>query len=97
MKVKVDWVTIGVASRAVGLSESALKRLEGRGIISPQRDCTGRRVYTPDEIDAVRKYRGKIAGKLGSEYFLYLFERPLIRNSALTSIFLGGRRVSLFW
>lgn len=47
------------AAQAVPCSESALRGYEKRGIISPARTISGRRVFTTKDIQAVRKYRSR--------------------------------------
>lgn len=56
--------TIGGLSREVGLSVGWIRVLEGRGIVRPMRDQTGRRLYTDEHIQTLQEYR-KRQGRVG--------------------------------
>lgn len=47
------------AARLVGCAESTLARYEVRGIVHPQRTQSGRRIFTPTDIAAAKKFRHK--------------------------------------
>lgn len=47
--------SIGPAARLVGLSERTLREWESKGLINPQRDSSGRRLYTGADIELMRE------------------------------------------
>jgi DNA-binding transcriptional MerR regulator len=44
------------AARQVPCPEGTLRRLDKRGIVRPNRDPWGRRLFGPDDVEAARKY-----------------------------------------
>lgn len=40
------------------VSEDAVRRLERKGIVSPDRDPWGRRLFGPDDLEAALRYLG---------------------------------------
>ena len=46
---------ISGAAKLVGLHPTTLRRYERMGLLSVQRDDTGQRVYTEEDINRVRK------------------------------------------
>jgi len=49
--------TIGDTATALGVSPQTLRYLELRGVVNPERDSSGRRLYLPDDIERIRTYR----------------------------------------
>jgi len=49
--------TITAAAKAAGVSVASLKLYDQAGVIVPARDSANRRLYTPQDIQAIRKYR----------------------------------------
>lgn len=47
------------AAHAIGCSESALRAYEKRGLITPERTKSGRRIFVDADLDVIRKYRSK--------------------------------------
>jgi DNA-binding transcriptional MerR regulator len=45
------------AAREVPCSEGSLLRYEKIGIIAPERDSAGRRLFTSEDIEKIREYR----------------------------------------
>lgn len=52
------WTT-GTFAREIERSVETVRRLEARGVLSPQRDATGRRLFTTKDLEAFRKYRAE--------------------------------------
>jgi len=48
---------IGDLSRTTGVSERLLRYYEEQGLLRPERDSLGRRVYRPDDADVVPRIR----------------------------------------
>lgn len=46
---------IGAISEAIGRSPDTLRRWEREGLIAPQRDRRGRRVYSVEDLDRCRQ------------------------------------------
>lgn len=46
---------IGAAARLVGLSERTLRDYEAKGLITPRRDASGRRLYADSDITQIRE------------------------------------------
>ncbi len=46
--------TIGAVARAAGVSVEALRYYEAEGLLTPARDASGRRRYSPTDEDALR-------------------------------------------
>jgi hypothetical protein len=53
-------ITIGEAASRCGLSRTTLRSLDRKGILSPRRDYTGRRVYTENEISQLLELAGLV-------------------------------------
>jgi DNA-binding transcriptional MerR regulator len=51
---------IAEAAPLVPCSEGALRRLEQKGIVHPERDPWGRRLFGDDDIKAAQKYRASL-------------------------------------
>jgi excisionase family DNA binding protein len=51
--------SIGEAARAVGVSESTLKRWELQGQIKPMRVGNGCRIYTAQDIERLRSLKAR--------------------------------------
>lgn len=49
-------MTIGSVGRSVGLCVETLRALERRGIVTPKRDSTGRRIFDDEDIKKIRAY-----------------------------------------
>lgn len=47
--------TIGEAARQLGVHPETLRRWEAKGKITPQRDGTGRRVYTDEQLRRLQR------------------------------------------
>jgi DNA-binding transcriptional MerR regulator len=47
---------IAEAARGARCSESAMRRLEQKGVVQPARDPWGRRLFGQDDIEAARRY-----------------------------------------
>lgn len=45
------------AARRIGIAARTMLYYERTGIISPEKDSSGRRLYTESDIDAIRRYR----------------------------------------
>lgn len=52
------WTT-GTFAREIERSVETVRRLEARGVLSPLRDATGRRLFTLKDLEAFRKYHRK--------------------------------------
>ncbi|HEX7044485.1 MAG TPA: MerR family transcriptional regulator [Burkholderiales bacterium] len=50
---------ISDAARAAGVAESTLRRYDRQGVISVIRDSTGKRLFTPEEIEKARQHRAR--------------------------------------
>lgn len=57
--------TSGTAARELGVAVETLRRYEGRGIVKPERDASGRRLYTTKDLDKVRDYQQRQRGRDG--------------------------------
>jgi DNA-binding transcriptional MerR regulator len=44
------------AARLVPCSEGALRRLDRQGIVRPNRDPWGRRLFGPEDVESARRY-----------------------------------------
>lgn len=55
--------SISGAARRVPCPENYLRVLEKRGVISPARDNTGRRIFTESEITAARAHLAQRANR----------------------------------
>jgi DNA-binding transcriptional MerR regulator len=53
--------TSGTFAREIGRSVETVRRLEQRGILSPRRDVTGRRLYSEDDLAKCREYLAQTA------------------------------------
>lgn len=49
--------TSGTAARELRVAVETLRRYEQRGIVKPERDASGRRLYTTKDLDKIRDYR----------------------------------------
>jgi DNA-binding transcriptional MerR regulator len=52
----IDEAAREIAAAGRRCSESALRRLERKGIVKPARDPWGRRLFGADDIEAARKH-----------------------------------------
>lgn len=52
--------TISDAAAEAGVSVITLRAYETRGAISPERDSSGRRLYTPQDIAAAKQFREQL-------------------------------------
>jgi DNA-binding transcriptional MerR regulator len=50
---------LSAAARLVGVSEQTLLRYSKVGIVNPDRDSTGRRLFTDADIERARAFRDK--------------------------------------
>lgn len=60
--IAIKLLSISSASLAVGVSPSCLRKYESLGLVTPLRDTTNKRLYTPEQIAALiawRKARGR--------------------------------------
>ena len=57
--------TIKDAVKEVGISASALRSWERRGLITPRRDWRGARVFTEEDIQQLRRLAGYAAQERG--------------------------------
>nr|WP_042193290.1 MerR family transcriptional regulator [Kibdelosporangium sp. MJ126-NF4]CEL20683.1 MerR-family transcriptional regulator [Kibdelosporangium sp. MJ126-NF4]CTQ89596.1 MerR-family transcriptional regulator [Kibdelosporangium sp. MJ126-NF4] len=57
---------IGELARRTGVSERALRYYETQGLLTPQRQPSGYRVYSADDVPAVRRIRILLAAGLGT-------------------------------
>ena len=48
--------TVGSLAKAVGLSQSTIKNLELRGVLNPQRDEAGRRIFFEKDLEKIQKH-----------------------------------------
>lgn len=55
--------SISGAARQVPCPENYLRVLEKRGVITPVRDNTGRRIFSDSEIAAARAYLARNSGR----------------------------------
>ena len=44
---------IGEVAREIGVSDQTIRNLEKRGLISPERDWTGDRIFAPGDIQRI--------------------------------------------
>ncbi len=49
------FMTIRSAAKAVGVSAQTLREYERAGLLRPERDSAGRRVFTPIDIEQARR------------------------------------------
>jgi DNA-binding transcriptional MerR regulator len=54
--MRTSLAPISEAARATGASEALLRSLDRRGLVKPQKDTRGCRLYGPSDLDAVRAY-----------------------------------------
>jgi len=54
------WTT-GTFAREIKRSVEHVRGLERRGILSPRRDATGRRLYTDEDLVRYRQYQQSLA------------------------------------
>lgn len=50
-------LTTSAVALAAGVNETLVRALENRGVITAVRDSNNRRLFHPDAIDAVKRYR----------------------------------------
>lgn len=50
-------ITVGDASRQLGVSTEAVRYYERKGLIAPVRDSSGRRLLSPEDIERIREFR----------------------------------------
>lgn len=50
-------MTMNHAAQAAGISPSTLRYYEDKGVICPDRDSTGRRLFSDSDVKAVVEYR----------------------------------------
>lgn len=48
--------TTSTVARLVGCSEGCIRSLSDRGIVQPQRDSLGRRLFTAADVAAIREH-----------------------------------------
>jgi DNA-binding transcriptional MerR regulator len=53
--------TVSAIARLADCPESYVRFLEKRGIVSPDRDSTGRRLYAPGDAQKIREHRAAAA------------------------------------
>lgn len=56
------WTT-GTFAREIERSVETVRRLEQRGILSPRRDATGRRLFTDEDLMRYRDYQSRAAAR----------------------------------
>lgn len=57
-------LSIGAAARAAGnLSVETLRNYERRGLLTPQRDSTGRRIFTPTDVVRAKEIHAEVKAK----------------------------------
>ncbi len=49
------WLTIATAAKQAGLTPGTLRVYERLGLLCPQRDSAGRRIYTAVEVNQARR------------------------------------------
>ena len=59
------FITIGMAARMTGVSIDTLRRCERRGVITPTRTASGQRIYSPQDLDRVRRHVAERRDKPG--------------------------------
>lgn len=47
---------ISTAAREVGCAEATLRALEARGVLNPERDSTGKRLFDDVQIELARRH-----------------------------------------
>ena len=52
--------TISSAAHEVGVTPVTLRAYEARGVIVPERDSSGRRLYSDQDIEAARLFREQL-------------------------------------
>lgn len=52
---------LSAAARLAGVSESAMRRYSNVGVVNPQRDSAGRRMFSAVDIERARAYRNRSA------------------------------------
>ena len=55
--------TIGCVAELFGVSPALLRVYEQQGLVQPERDSSGRRLYLPDDVERIRKYRKRFGSK----------------------------------
>jgi DNA-binding transcriptional MerR regulator len=50
---------IGSVAEETGYSRETIRLLEIRGVVRPERDTTGRRVFTESDMEKIREYRSR--------------------------------------
>ena len=46
---------VGSAAAEIGISPGTIKNLERKGLIEVQRDFNGHRIFTPSDIEAIKR------------------------------------------
>ena len=59
--------TLGTLAKAAGLSHSTIKNLELRGVLNPQRDEAGRRIFFDKDLETIKEhYAARSLGKVSA-------------------------------
>ncbi len=59
------YLTIRAAAQQAGISPQTLREYERLGLIRPERDSAGRRVFTPVDVAAARRVAAERAKRRG--------------------------------
>jgi hypothetical protein len=51
--------TTSTIARAAGMSEASVRRCEARGVVKPKRNAIGQRVFTEDDVAALKRWRSQ--------------------------------------
>jgi DNA-binding transcriptional MerR regulator len=54
-----ELLLVGALSRAVGVSETTIRRLANRGVLKCLRDSANNRVFQPEAVERARKHYAK--------------------------------------
>lgn len=60
-------ISIGYVARTLGVSTQAVRYYEMAGVVKPQRDSTGRRLFSEAQVKTLQEYRAQF-GSTGSEH-----------------------------
>jgi DNA-binding transcriptional MerR regulator len=54
---------VSQAAKLSGTTESLVRYLDKQGFVVPARDASGRRLYTNDDIEAIRQYQERSSAR----------------------------------